>query len=355
MQSLSYKVALLSILLALCVNSQGLPFYFDPMGKLGGTTVDPNTLTFTFTGARPATITLGESYAGPATPALALFDAGDGWFAYTGKTITVKSNVVKFKGDWRNSSGGYRSLFSSTFGSGYPCYFTGTLPGMGGGYPVAPATSMFLYTFQSCTGLTGSIPSGLFGAISGAPALSMFHATFQSCTGLTGSIPSGLFGAISGAPAISMFRSTFQSCTGLTGSIPSSLFGAISGAPAPSMFHATFYTCSSMTGSIPSGLFGAISGAPAPSMFHATFYTCSSMTGSIPSGLFGAISGAPALSMFHATFQSCTGLTGQSALMPDGVTHLYEAFPTATATHVGLCYRSATGLTDYVAIPTDWK
>lgn len=36
MQSLSCKVALLSILLAFYVNSQGLPFYFDPMGSIGG-------------------------------------------------------------------------------------------------------------------------------------------------------------------------------------------------------------------------------------------------------------------------------------------------------------------------------
>ena len=36
MQSLPCKVALLSILLAFCVNSQGLPFYFDPLGSIGG-------------------------------------------------------------------------------------------------------------------------------------------------------------------------------------------------------------------------------------------------------------------------------------------------------------------------------
>lgn len=41
MQSLFSKVALLSILLALCVNSQGLPFYFDPMGKIGGASFNP--------------------------------------------------------------------------------------------------------------------------------------------------------------------------------------------------------------------------------------------------------------------------------------------------------------------------
>lgn len=37
MQSIPSKVALLTILLALCVNSQGLPFYFDPLGNIGGT------------------------------------------------------------------------------------------------------------------------------------------------------------------------------------------------------------------------------------------------------------------------------------------------------------------------------
>ena len=41
MQSLPCKVALLSILLAFCVNSQGLPFYFDPFGNLGGSSFNP--------------------------------------------------------------------------------------------------------------------------------------------------------------------------------------------------------------------------------------------------------------------------------------------------------------------------
>jgi hypothetical protein len=60
---------------------------------------------------------------------------------------------------------------------------------------------MFRDTFRLCSNLTGSIPSGLFGAISGAPADYMFYGTFQGCPNLTGSIPSGLFGDLSGAPA----------------------------------------------------------------------------------------------------------------------------------------------------------
>ena len=36
MQSVFSKVTLLSTLLALCVQAQGLPFYFDPLGNIGG-------------------------------------------------------------------------------------------------------------------------------------------------------------------------------------------------------------------------------------------------------------------------------------------------------------------------------
>ena len=52
MQSVFSKVALLSILLALCVNSQGLPFYFDPMGKLGNLPYDKEVLYLESTGTQ---------------------------------------------------------------------------------------------------------------------------------------------------------------------------------------------------------------------------------------------------------------------------------------------------------------
>jgi len=127
------------------------------------------------------------------------------------------------------------------------------------------------------------------------------------------------------------------------------------GAPAVAMFYATFYNCSNLTGSIPSGLFGNISGAPATHMFFNTFYNCSNLTGSIPSGLFGNISGAPAIYMFNGTFVNCLNLTGESALMPDGTTHLYEQFPTASGTECDNCYYNATGLNDYATMPSAWK
>ena len=179
----------------------------------------------------------------------------------------------------------------------------------------------------------------------------LFYSTFGSGHSVT---MSGGFD-FSGAPVVNMFRATFFRCSGLTGSIPVGFFGDISGAPAGYMFYYTFYNCSNLTGSIPSGLFGNISGEPAFAMFGATFAGCSSLTGSIPSGLFGAISGTPAVQMFNATFNGCSKLTGESALMPDGTTHLYEQFPTASGTECDDCYNGATGLNDYDDIPAEWK
>jgi len=282
---------------------------------------EPVTLTFEYVSTYPATITIGGSYYGqPADPSKALVDAGDGVFVpWTSNTITVKGKRIRFRGDWRNSAGNFSELFRGTFAGGYNVT-------MSGGFD-----------------------------FDGAPASRMFDYTFFGCSKLTGSIPSGLFGNISGAPAFVMFRNTFYGCSNLTGSIPSGLFGDISGAPAPYMFTRTFQGCSKLTGSIPVGLFGAISGAPASGMFSFTFYGCSNLTGSIPVGLFGAISGAPASGMFSFTFYGCSNLTGESALMPDGTTHLYEQFSTASGTQCDDCYLGATGLDDYATMPEGWK
>ena len=211
---------------------------------------------------------------------------------------------------------------------------------------------MFASTFRGSSGLTGAIPSGLFGNISGAPAAYMFDGTFNGCTGLTGEIPAGLFGELSGAPAASMFGGTFRGCSGLTGSIPSGLFGNISGAPATYMFDATFNGCSGLTGKIPSGLFGNLSGAPAYSMFGGTFRGCSGLTGEIPLGLFGNLSGTLQNNMFTHTFNGCSGLTGKSARSPDG-TYLYNAFSSATSLQVGNMY-TGTCLEDNASIPSTW-
>jgi hypothetical protein len=221
--------------------------------------VEPVTLTFEYVSTYPATITLGGSnYGQPADPSKALVDAGDGVFVpWTSNTITLKGKQVRFRGDWRNSKGDFQELFRDTFIGGYDVTMSGG------------------FDFE------------------GTPAYSMFRFTFVNCSNLTGSIPSGLFGAISGTPAGRMFESTFQGC--------------------------------------------------------------SKLTGSIPSGLFGAISGTPAYEMFSGTFYGCSNLTGESALMPDGTTHLYEQFPTASGTQCAQCYYNATGLNDHATMPAAWK
>ena len=261
---------------------------FDELWATAGK--QPKTLTFRYVSTYPATITIGGSnYGQPADPSQALVDAGDGVFVpWTSNTITLKGNRVRFRGDWRNSSGVFSDLFFGTFADGNDVT-------MSGGFD-----------------------------FTGAPASSMFYATFRNCSNLTGSIPTGLFGNISGAPASSMFQNTF-------------------------------FNCGNLTGSIPLGLFGNISGAPATSMFRNTFYNCGKLTDSIPLGLFGNISGAPASNMFLNTFYNCSSLTGESALMPDGVTHLYEQFATASGNECAGCYNGATGLDDYADIPAAWK
>jgi hypothetical protein len=308
------------LLLPLIAFSQASDWYMDFDEDFAAAS-EPVTLTFEYVSTYPATITIGgSSYGQPADPSKALVDAGDGVFVpWTSNTITLKGNRVRFRGDWRNSSGIFRDLFKETFGGGHNVTMSG-----GFDFEGVPATYMFFFTFSGCSNLTGSIPSGLFGNISGAPAGYMFYATFQGCSKLTGSIPSGLFGDISGTPAFFMFSATFNGC-------------------------------SKLTGSIPSGLFGDISGAPAFFMFGYTFLGCSNLTGSIPVGLFGDISGAPANYMFSDTFNGCSKLTGESALMPDGTTHLYEQFPAASGTQCEGCYLGATGLDDYATIPAAWK
>ena len=283
--------------------------------------IEPVTLTFEYVSTYPSTITIGGTgYGQPADPSKALVDAGDGVFVqWTSNTIAVKGKRIRFRGDWRNSTGNLRELFRGTFGGGHNVT-------MSGGFD-----------------------------FDGAPAADMFRSTFYNCSNLTGSIPVGLFGNISGAPAVYMFGYTFSGCSNLTGSIPVGLFGNISGAPAPFMFSGTFSSCSKLTDSIPSGLFGNISGAPAGYMFYYTFAYCSNLTGSIPSDLFGNISGTPQTYMFNATFQNCSKLTGESALMPDGTTHLYEQFPTASGTQCDNCFYGATGLDDYATMPAAWK
>ena len=211
-----------------------------------------------------------------------------------------------------------------------------------------PSTGMFQSTFDGCSGLSGSIPAGLFSGVVGTPSAGLFNRTFDGCTGLGGSIPANLFENISGdastvvlncgnggnytvggitytTGAVNAFNGTFYNCTGLTGSIPENLFGRVlpngtfSGITgnAPYLFNGTFDNCTGLTGSIPENLFAGITGN-APYLFSGTFYNCTGLTGSIPENLFGRVlpngtfsgitGNAPYL--FNGTFNGLENITG---------------------------------------------
>ena len=140
---------------------------------------DPGPLTFTFVDAVPASITLGSSYTGPADPSLAEYDAGDGvWQTYTSKTITMQGQYVAFRGDWRDSSGAYAYMFSSTFLSYNLCSISGEL------VHAAHTNKMgYREMFRNCTGIK-EIKGLIFPPITGTIGRTAFLRVFQTCGNL---------------------------------------------------------------------------------------------------------------------------------------------------------------------------
>ena len=307
-----------------------------------------------------------------------------------------------------------KNLFGAMTGAPKPYMFIrtfngcsnlkGTIPdGLFATITGQPAINMFTQTFSGCGNLTGAIPSDLFAGIDGEYRDSMYHSTFSGCAKLGTEIsesdipqymrdgyalPPNLFGKLYNAPKGSMFQNTFSGCKGLQGRIPETLFGEINGAPAGGMFNSTFYNCSGLRGEIPADLFGGVKltgetqssmfnstfqgcagldsdipqylfgvlwGTPKTSMFLGTFLGCSGLKGEIPSDLFGDISGDLPVNgyVFHSMFSGCYNLTGSSAKINGQ--YLYDIWPNATVSQVGVMYRGVTKLSDYAEIPAVWK
>jgi hypothetical protein len=222
---------------------------------------------------------------------------------------------------------------------------------------IGTASPRFNQTFYGCSGLTGSIPAGLFAGITGAPVPHMFQSTFTYCTGLTGSIPAGLFAGINGAPAESMFFNTFAYCAGLTGSIPAGLFAGISGQPRRSMFQNTFGSCTGLTGTVPSGLFGKFTGYDADGMFYATFTKCTNLTG-IADGIWdiSEITHLTDLALFLGLFSSCNKITTASPnIAPGSSVRLYQKFADYVPNSAMKPFTGCTSMADYASIPAAWK
>jgi len=198
--------------------------------------------------------------------------------------ITGADNCVTVDNIFRNCSG-----------------LTGSIPaGLFDNCPLI-ATDGFRNAFNGCLGLTGSIPANLFryNTLVGSNG---FFAVFSGCSGLTGSIPAGLF---DNCPLVSLngFYQSFNGCSGLTGSIPVDLF-RYNTLVAGLAFQSTFSNCSGLTGSIPVDLFRYNTLAVG---FIQTFINCSGLTGSIPVDLFRYNIN---VTSFFRVLRGCTGLTG---------------------------------------------
>lgn len=233
-------VIICSLLIALAAQAQDAsPLLPYVTAESGG----PEGFVITFS-TPPASITLGatSAYAGPADPAKALYDSGDGvWRSYASNTIPVVGEYVAFKGDWRTSSGTYQNMFYGTFkDTPYSCSFSGSfehaataadaynsmfrdcnkvvaihdnpLPPIIG----TPFSSMFAYAFRNMSGVT-SLPEGFMNTsgLTGSHASFMFYMVCRGMSGVT-ALPENFLdtSGLTGAPAVGMFA---NACNGMSG------------------------------------------------------------------------------------------------------------------------------------------
>jgi hypothetical protein len=247
-------------------------------------------------GTPPETITLHADYTGPAS-ASAQYDPGDGvWRAYSSNTIAVAGSYIRFRGDWRTSSGTYYAMFYDTFaGTQYTVETSGKL--------AYAATAAYAYRemFRGCSSLV-ALRANPFQPIAGSPAEYMFTRTFYGNN--LSSLPSGCLdtSGLTGSPTASMFSSTFygNSLTGLpAGCMDTS---GLTGSPALAMFYSTFRD-NSLT-SLPDGCMdtSGLTGSPAAYMFYDTFFY--NNLSNLPDGCMdtSGLTGSPAVAMFRGTF-----------------------------------------------------
>jgi len=170
--------------------------------------------------------------------------------------------------------------------------------------------SALMQVFSGCSSLAQDIKTFNFSFADQAED-SAFNATFYNCSGLTGSIPEGLFANNTQAKS---FSRVFYGCTGLTGSIPEGLFANNTLINGNGLGY-VFCDCTGLTGSIPEGLFANNTLA---TVMEGTFYNCSGLTGSIPEGLFD---NCHSLKTVSSCFRSLNKLTGAPYVFWDAIKH----------------------------------
>jgi hypothetical protein len=100
---------------------------------------------------------------------------------------------------------------------------------------------MFYYSFNSMSGVTGSLPVGFLdtSAWTGSPAVQMFYGVCANMPGVTGSLPAGFLDtrSLTGPPAVDMYAYACQLMSGVTGSLPAGFLhtSGMTGPPADRM------------------------------------------------------------------------------------------------------------------------
>jgi hypothetical protein len=185
--------------------------------------------------------------------------------------------------------------------------------------------------FKHCENIT-AIPEGLFDQ---CPGITYFYDTFLACSKLT-TIPPGLFNTQTN---VTNFYAVFDNCDVLK-EIPAGLFDKHTNVTDISW---AFAKCYAIT-NVPAGLFDC---HRKNRKFDHVFYRCYALR-TIPPMLFASNT---QVTTYANAFEDCRLLTGASPTNGSGQ-KLWELSPVPTGT---LCFRNCTNLSDYAAIPAEWK
>lgn len=200
--------------------------------------------------------------------------------------------------------------------------------------PGIPNVESYGSAFLRCTSLT-SLPEGLF---ANCYMAKNFTSTFAECSNLR-VVPPGLF---QDCVAAEYFTQTFMS-SGLL-FLPEGMFKNCRNVIS---FALTFWKCSGLA-ELPPDLF---QDCEQVITFMRTFSNCSNLK-YVPAGLFDK---NKRVTSFSNTFAGCSSLSGYTP-NTDGVELWERQEPDYTKVGTGAgCFRNCTGLTNYAAIPAEWK
>ncbi len=186
--------------------------------------------------------------------------------------------------------------------------------------------------FYGCSNLTSIPGSGTLSGVGGYTGLSevVSFASFMRSTRIS-SIPSDIFDY---SPNATTFTNTFESILTLT-SVPSGLFDNV---PNATTFASCFSACTAIT-SVPNDLFDQNINAV---NFSSTFRNCRALTNVLQFTFNTQVT----------IFNNIYNMSSTSNALTGTAPELWNRTPTPSGT---AAFRNCTGLSNYAAIPVNWK